>query len=321
MSQAVARDRLSAGGLALLVHLFFFVALVFGVSWKTLPEVPVYADLWRSLPAPPERAAPPPPPPEPPTPAPAPAPKPLPPAKPAKLVEPPKPAPPPAKTAKPDIALKAKKEKEAARKREAQLRQEQERKQQADLKRQRLEEEAKRREADKRRRLEEEMERAEQERLQQEEKQLQQRRDEQLKAAEAKRQAQEKARKEMEALLSAQMADELAEESQDIRQKVAVSGRLKLLDDYKSRIRLKIQGLVREPIKLKGNPEVVYRVDLLPNGEVVRATLIKSSGLATYDQEVERAIWRASPLPLPPDRDAAAAFRDGLELKFRPHDE
>jgi len=100
-----------------------------------------------------------------------------------------------------------------------------------------------------------------------------------------------------------------------------VSGRLKLLDDYKSRIQSKIRGLVRQPVKLKGNPEVVYRVDLLPNGEVVRATLLKSSGLATYDQEVERAIWRASPLPLPPDRDAAAAFRDGLELKFRPHDE
>ncbi|MCU0934314.1 MAG: hypothetical protein MUE86_07760 [Thiobacillaceae bacterium] len=33
---------------------------------------------------------------------------------------------------------------------------------------------------------------------------------------------------------------------------------------------------------------------------------------------MERAILKASPLPLPPEREAAQVFREGLILKFRP---
>ncbi|MFA5081828.1 MAG: cell envelope integrity protein TolA [Hydrogenophilaceae bacterium] len=306
MNRAVARDQLSAGGLALLVHLFFFLALVFGVSWKTLPHVPVYADLWNALPT-----APAPPAPLPPEPAPAPEPvKPLPvkppPPKPADL---PKAAPPERKA---DIALKEKKA--AEKKRQA----EEEKKHQDELKKQRLEEDRKRQDAERRRKLEEEMQRAEQERMVQEERQLQVRREEARKAAEVKRQAQEKARKAMEEQLAAAMDDELAAETQAIQQQAAVSARLKAVDEYKGRIQLKIKGLLINPPTLNGKPEAVYRVDLLPNGEVTRATLVKSSGQPAYDRAVESAILKASPLPLPPDRDAAAAFRDGLELKFRP---
>jgi colicin import membrane protein len=75
---------------------------------------------------------------------------------------------------------------------------------------------------------------------------------------------------------------------------------------------------VRLPQKLVGNPEAVFQVTLLPNGEVLRVTLVKTSGQPVYDAEVERAILKASPLPLPGDKGAAAPFRDGLILKFRP---
>ncbi len=300
MNRAVARDQWSAGGLALLVHLFFFLALVFGVSWKTLPHVPVYADLWTALPtAPPAPLPPEPAPPEPAPPEPAkPPPVKLPPAKPAAE---PKAAPPERKA---DIALK---EKKAA-----------EKKHQDEAKKQRLEEDRKRQEAERRRKLEDEMQREEQARLVQEEKQLQVRRDEARKAAEVKRQAQEKARKAMEDMMAAETADDLAAETQGIQQAAAVSARLKAVDEYKGRIQLKIKGLLINPPTLHGKPEAVYRVDLLPNGEVTRATLLRSSGQPGYDRAVESAILKASPLPLPPDRDAAAAFRDGLELKFRP---
>ena len=95
----------------------------------------------------------------------------------------------------------------------------------------------------------------------------------------------------------------------------------RLTGEYKERIRSRIRNYLRLPPNLVGNPEVVYLVTLLPNGEVLHAVLQRSSGQARYDQEIERAILRASPLPLPNDRDAAAAFRDGLILKFRPHDD
>jgi colicin import membrane protein len=310
VSGAELREQFSAGGLALLVHVLFLAVMVFGVSWKTLPEAPIQADLWRTLPARPDRPAPPPADPAPPEPALV-KPEPVKPApEPPKPVEPPprpvEPKPEPQeKKADPDIALKA--AKEAERK----ARVEEEKKRQDELKKLRAEEEDKRREADRRRKLEEEIERAEKERLAQEEKQLKQRREQERKAA-------EKARKEMEDLLSADLADELAAETKGLRQLAAASARMKLVDEYKARIQAKIKGFVINPSNLRGKPEAVFRVDLLPNGEVIRATLVKGSGQTAYDRAVENAILKASPLPLPADRDAAAAFRDGLELKFRP---
>ena len=92
------------------------------------------------------------------------------------------------------------------------------------------------------------------------------------------------------------------------------------IDDFKQRIQSKIQSYVRVPQQLNGNPEAVFKVDLLPNGEVSRTTLVRSSGQPVYDLEVERAILKASPLPLPNDKEIAAAFRDDLTLKFRPHE-
>jgi colicin import membrane protein len=45
--------------------------------------------------------------------------------------------------------------------------------------------------------------------------------------------------------------------------------------------------------------------------------LKRSSGNAAYDQAVERAILKSSPLPLPSDPSMFNTFRD-LNLKIRP---
>ncbi len=204
-------------------------------------------------------------------------------------------------TAKADIAMQAK----AAHQHEAE---------------QKLAEAKKRQEEAQRRQLAEEMKRLEQARLSQEAKQLQQRQEQERQAVEQKRQAQDKARKNIDAMLAAQTAQELNQESQDIRKRATASVRARAVADYISRIQQKIRGELHLPVNLQGNPEAVYRVDMLPNGEVIHVTQARSSRQPAYDQEVERAIWKASPLPLPPDRDLAAEFRTGLELKFRPHD-
>lgn len=293
MSQAIPSNRYLSGGLAFLVHLLFFAILVFGVSWKRLPDVPVYAEMWRNLPLPEPVAAPPVrkvEAPEPPPRAEKPAPE-------------PEPEPEPAKA---DIALKAR---NAARKQQAELK---------------LAETKKRLEADKRRQLADELKQQlkqqEQTRLAQEVKQLQLRQNQERQAAEQKKLAQDKARKNMDALLADQSSKELNQESQAIKQQATSSARAKQIADYVSRIQQKIRGELRLPVNLQGNPEVVYRVDLLPNGELIRLTLVQSSRQPAYDQEVERAIRKASPLPLPPDRDLASSFRSGLELHFKPHD-
>jgi len=131
----------------------------------------------------------------------------------------------------------------------------------------------------------------------------------------------EQARHQVEQELARQMQEELDVEAAELRayrERARAGRQARLILDFKNRIQSKIQSYVRLPHRLTGNPEAVFQVTLLPNGEVARVILVKSSGQPAYDSEVERANLKASPLPLPPEKDAAAVFRDGLTLKFRP---
>ena len=100
-------------------------------------------------------------------------------------------------------------------------------------------------------------------------------------------------------------------------QQRAASEKASLIDKYKAMIHNRIKRFVVVPPDLKGNPEAEFTVVLLPDGEVLKATLVKSSGYPAYDAAVERAILRASPLPLPPDTSLFEEFRT-LDLHFRP---
>jgi colicin import membrane protein len=82
-------------------------------------------------------------------------------------------------------------------------------------------------------------------------------------------------------------------------------------------IRAKIRGNVIAPDNLVGNPEAVFDVVQLPTGEVVSVRLRRSSGNRAYDDALERAIMKSSPLPQPPRREL---FERQLELRFRPND-
>ena len=94
----------------------------------------------------------------------------------------------------------------------------------------------------------------------------------------------------------------------------------RIVADFRDRIRAKIRGNTRIPENLGGNPQARFEVSVLPTGEIVGVKLIKSSGNTAYDQAVERAIYKSSPLPIPPDKDAIAQFRK-LDLKFQPKDD
>jgi colicin import membrane protein len=86
---------------------------------------------------------------------------------------------------------------------------------------------------------------------------------------------------------------------------------------YVDKIRSKIKANVVLPPEIKGNPEAIFDVVQLPTGEVLSARLRKSSGHEAYDQAVERAILKSSPLPRPERSDQ---FRRELQLKFRPQE-
>jgi colicin import membrane protein len=86
---------------------------------------------------------------------------------------------------------------------------------------------------------------------------------------------------------------------------------------YAEKIRVRIKPNIVVPADIKGNPEAIFDVAQLPTGEVFRVQLRKSSGHAAYDEAVERAIWKSSPLPRP---DRSEQFLRELQLKFRPQE-
>jgi colicin import membrane protein len=85
---------------------------------------------------------------------------------------------------------------------------------------------------------------------------------------------------------------------------------------YMNKIRTKIRGNIVLPAGIAGNPEAIFDVVQLPTGEVLEPVrLRKSSGNRAYDEAVERAILKSSPLPRP---DRPDQFARELQLKFRP---
>jgi len=90
----------------------------------------------------------------------------------------------------------------------------------------------------------------------------------------------------------------------------------KVVGDFKSRIQAKIKSKIILPPDLAGNPAAEFDVTLMPTGEVLNLKLTRSSGSGAYDSAVERAIYKAQPLPLPPDPTLFSEFRE-LHLKFR----
>lgn len=298
MTQAGPFQHISAGGMSLLVHGVFVAFLLLGVTWRSQPQLPVHAELWVDLPASPVM----------PEPLPELPPEPLPVIPPTEPVKPAAAEPEPAKPvlAKPDIALeraeKKQREKEA-REREALLLQEAAR--QAELLRQA--------EADAAARVEK------QEKLAQAEK-------DRLALLRAEQMRRESERKLLEREAARQAQEELVAEEAELRgaqQRLRdkSSRHARLVNEFQDRIRGKILSHVRLPPTLVGNPEVAFRVRLLPNGEVIDVTPLRGSGQPAYDREMERAILKASPLPLPNEREVAATFREDLILKFRARDD
>ena len=133
-----------------------------------------------------------------------------------------------------------------------------------------------------------------------------QKREEKLKAAKEKQEKERLAREQDEAIRK------LAQQ-----QAAQASAQARMMDDYTRGIREKIKRNVVLPPNMQGNPEAQFYVVQIPGGEVLSVTLKRSSGVAAYDDAVERAIRKAQPLPPPPPGVAFSDVRE-LNLKFRP---
>jgi colicin import membrane protein len=136
------------------------------------------------------------------------------------------------------------------------------------------------------------------EKKKQEEKRLAEVRDRQTREAEAL-----KAQADRERLMAKQAADAM---------------RTKANDAYIRSIQSKIKGNVLVPPDIAGNPEAIFDVVQLPTGEIIDTQLRKSSGVRAYDEAVQRAIIKSSPLPRP---ETPELFQRSLTLRFHPLDQ
>lgn len=282
-SDTATPGRLPAALLAVLLHALFIGFLVFSVDWKSQPPPPVMADLWEAMP-PAAKVQP--------VPKPEPEPEPV--------------AKPPPAAPEPDIALQEKKRQE--RERQTQLA---EQKHIEEVRRAKEKQQLEKQQLEKRA--------AEQRKLAEQEKQQAAKR----KQDELKRK-QEALRKLNQQQMREAMNNELARETTQLRQAAQASQlaseQARMEADYQDRIRSKIASMLILPENLAGNPKAIFVVTVLPSGEVAQVRLVGTSGQPAYDTAVERAILKAVPLPLPPDKSVAARFRE-LRLSIQPRQE
>ena len=264
--------------LAVVVHAGLLFFLWAGVSWQSTPPVAVEAEVWDMKV---QSAAPPPEPvPEPKVEPEVPPPPPKPVERPPEVEPTPKP---------PDIAL------EQARLRAKEVKEREEKKL------------AEKKLADAKAKKQEEEDKKKQELA---EKQKQEKAE---KLAKAKAEAAEK--KKLDALRNAEMAR--------ITGAIGTSGTAakatapRIDSGYIASITAKVKSNTTflGSTDVPGNPRAVFKVEQLPTGDIISARKIKSSGVASFDDAVEKGIIKSSPLPKKKDGTVERTLEIGFSMK------
>jgi colicin import membrane protein len=138
------------------------------------------------------------------------------------------------------------------------------------------------------------------------------------KAEEKKRQ--EELRKLQQEMLKDDLAqdalDEEARRLEDARNARASAASGGVVDEYRAKIKNKIYSWMNRQSCGSAVPE--YSISVMPTGQVSGTPkLVKSSGIPACDDAALRAIMQAQPLPIPPDPELFAKFRD-LTIPFKP---
>jgi colicin import membrane protein len=127
-------------------------------------------------------------------------------------------------------------------------------------------------------------------------------------SADAKHAADERARQDREAELRRQLADEE-------HRSAVESGPLR--DSYIAKLRNRIQNAWIKPPSASVGLDCLVEVTQIPGGEVTGARVTQCNGDAAARQSIENAVYRASPLPDPPD---PALFERNFVFRFKPNE-
>jgi colicin import membrane protein len=162
----------------------------------------------------------------------------------------------------------------------------------------------------------EKIEREKREKLEKEKREKLERKKKEEEEAKKKREKEEAAKKKAEEEKKRREDDRAKREAEKARAEAA-QVRKNEFDAYVDKIRTKIRARANVPDTVIGNPDVTFKVRVLPGGEVLDVTVIKKSGNPTYDAAIERGIRSASPLPVPPaSSELFPQFRE-LNLNIR----
>jgi colicin import membrane protein len=125
-------------------------------------------------------------------------------------------------------------------------------------------------------------------------------------AEDAKHAADLKAKSEREAELRRQLADE---------EHVSAVEASPARAQYIARLASRIQNAWIKPPSARAGLDCIVNITQLPGGEVANAKVSQCNGDAAARQSIENAVYRASPLPPPPD---PALFERNLVIHFHP---
>jgi colicin import membrane protein len=116
------------------------------------------------------------------------------------------------------------------------------------------------------------------------------------------------AKADREAELRKQMADEE-------HRSAVESGPLR--DSYIAKLRNRIQNAWIKPPSASVGLDCLVEVTQIPGGEVTGVRVTQCNGDAAARQSIENAVYRASPLPDPPD---PALFERNFVFRFKPNE-
>lgn len=144
--------------------------------------------------------------------------------------------------------------------------------------------------------------------------------EERARAEDVARKAKEEAVKALEAQRRAdedRMRQELLAEELKREDAARAKKEMTVVQQYTAMILEKINVSWLIPPTAKKGMFCIVSMRLMPTGDVLSFSIIKSSGDSIFDRSVETAVRKAVPLPLPPDKALFRHFRE-IELRIEP---
>ncbi len=123
----------------------------------------------------------------------------------------------------------------------------------------------------------------------------------------------ERARRAEEARQEAELKRKL-EAERAAREALARRQASQAINKYRSLIKRAVTRHWNIPANASRDLKCIVKVRIIPSGDVVDVQIIQSSGDAAFDNSVEKAVYRAAPLPVPPAE--SGLFDNFREVNF-----